>query len=290
MMGVSLFGTCTMKYNPRLAWELVARPEIAELHPAQDDETLQGVLELVHGLDLILRGLSGMDQFVFQPGGGAHAAYTHAVITRAYHASRGELGAARRDRDHDPGASVQRRDRGGRRLQDRHAPARGERLPVAGSAQGGRLGADGGADGQQPGRHGDLQPGDRQVGGGRPRRRRALLLRPRELQRRHGQAEGPRPRLRRVHVHAPQDLRRAQGRRRAGGRCLRLHRGPGAVPSRAGRRPGTATATGSTTTGPRASARCASSSATCRSSSTRTRGAGRWAPRGSKRPPTSPCC
>ena len=32
-----------------------------------------------------------MEQFVFQPGGGAHAAYTHAVITRAYHASRGEL-------------------------------------------------------------------------------------------------------------------------------------------------------------------------------------------------------
>jgi glycine dehydrogenase subunit 2 len=95
MMGISLFGTCTMKYNPRLAWELVARPEIAELHPDQDDDTLQGVFELVHGLDLILRGLSGMDQFVFQAGGGAHAAYSHAVITRAYHASRGEL--AQRD-------------------------------------------------------------------------------------------------------------------------------------------------------------------------------------------------
>ena len=27
MMHISLFGTCTMKYNPRLAWELVARPE-----------------------------------------------------------------------------------------------------------------------------------------------------------------------------------------------------------------------------------------------------------------------
>ena len=91
MMGVSLFGTCTMKYNPRLATELAARPEIAELHPDQDDETLQGVLELVHGLDLILRGVSGMDAFVFQAGGGAHAAYTHAVITRAYHAARGEL-------------------------------------------------------------------------------------------------------------------------------------------------------------------------------------------------------
>jgi glycine dehydrogenase subunit 2 len=95
MMGVSLFGTCTMKYNPRLATELAARPEVAELHPDQDDETLQGVLEMVHRLDLILRGVSGMDAFVFQAGGGAHAAYTHAVITRAYHAARGEL--AQRD-------------------------------------------------------------------------------------------------------------------------------------------------------------------------------------------------
>ena len=32
-----------------------------------------------------------MDRFVFQPGGGADAAYLHACITRAYHASRGEL-------------------------------------------------------------------------------------------------------------------------------------------------------------------------------------------------------
>jgi glycine dehydrogenase subunit 2 len=91
MMGVNLFGTCTMKYNPRLTEELVARPEIAELHPHQHEDTLQGVLELIHGLDLILRELSGMDQFVFQAGGGADAAYTHACVTRAYHASRGEL-------------------------------------------------------------------------------------------------------------------------------------------------------------------------------------------------------
>jgi len=111
MMGVSLFGTCTMKYNPRLAWELVARPEIAELHPQQDDDTLQGVLALVHGLDLILRGVSGMDQFVFQAGGGAHAAFTHAVITRAYHASRGEL--AQRDEIVD-GIDIRRALHGGR--------------------------------------------------------------------------------------------------------------------------------------------------------------------------------
>lgn len=91
MMGISLFGTCTMKYNPRLGENLAARPELAELHPYQDEETLQGVLQLVHGLDEILSGLSGMDQFVFQAGGGAHAAYTFACVARAYHAARGEL-------------------------------------------------------------------------------------------------------------------------------------------------------------------------------------------------------
>jgi glycine dehydrogenase subunit 2 len=91
MMGVNLFGTCTMKYNPRIGEEITARPEIAQLHPHQHDDTLQGVLAMIHGLDLILRELSGMDQFVFQAGGGADAAYTHACVTRAYHASRGEL-------------------------------------------------------------------------------------------------------------------------------------------------------------------------------------------------------
>jgi glycine cleavage system P protein (glycine dehydrogenase) subunit 2 len=95
MMGISLFGTCTMKYNPRLGEAFAARPELAELHPHQDEETLQGVLQLVYEFDEILRGLSGMDRFVFQAGGGAHAAYTFACIARAFHAERGELG--RRD-------------------------------------------------------------------------------------------------------------------------------------------------------------------------------------------------
>lgn len=92
MMGISLFGTCTMKYNPRVNELVTARPEVAEMHPHQDQVTLQGVLELIHRFDLLLRELSGMDQFVFQAGGGADAAYLHACLTRAYHASRGELG------------------------------------------------------------------------------------------------------------------------------------------------------------------------------------------------------
>lgn len=92
MMGVSLFGTCTMKYNSKTAEFAALRPELAETHPYQHPDTMQGTLEIIHGLDLILRELSGMDQFVFQAGGGADAAYTMAAVARAYWADRGELG------------------------------------------------------------------------------------------------------------------------------------------------------------------------------------------------------
>ncbi|CAM9964992.1 MAG: glycine dehydrogenase subunit 2 [Mameliella sp.] len=90
MLGVSLFGTCTMKYNPRIG-ERAALEHLKDLHPLQDAESLQGILELYDNFSDFLCEVSGMDQFVFQAGGGADAAYTHACVTRAYHASRGEL-------------------------------------------------------------------------------------------------------------------------------------------------------------------------------------------------------
>jgi glycine dehydrogenase subunit 2 len=91
MMGISLFGTCTMKYNSRMCEAVTSRPQSAETHPAQPDESLQGSLEILHRFDLILRELSGMDQFVFQAAGGADAAWAFVCLARAYFASRGEL-------------------------------------------------------------------------------------------------------------------------------------------------------------------------------------------------------
>ena len=95
MMNVCLFGTCTMKYHAARLRGTGARYS-SEIHPLQPEDTLQGMLAVVHGFDLILCELSGMDQFIFQPGGGADAAYTHAVVTRAWLQSRGELGSATR--------------------------------------------------------------------------------------------------------------------------------------------------------------------------------------------------
>ena len=95
MMGINLFGTCTMKYNARVHELLTARPELAETHPGQDLETLQGTLAIVWEFEQILRELSGMERFVFQPGGGADAAFTNACVVRAYHGARGELAQRR---------------------------------------------------------------------------------------------------------------------------------------------------------------------------------------------------
>ena len=95
MMGISLFGTCTMKYNPRLTESITRLPFVADTHPDQAVETLQGTLEVIHGLDTMLRDLTGMDQFVFQPGGGADAAFLHATVTRAYYQAAGALSQRR---------------------------------------------------------------------------------------------------------------------------------------------------------------------------------------------------
>jgi glycine dehydrogenase subunit 2 len=73
----------------------VRRPAVREVHPRQQPETVQGLLEIVHRLDCSLRELSGMDRFVFQAGGGADAAWLFCCLARAYHAAHGEL--ARRD-------------------------------------------------------------------------------------------------------------------------------------------------------------------------------------------------
>ena len=64
-------GTCTMKYSPLVNEQMARAPQMGELHPYQDDETAQGMLEIIYGLERMLCEISGMDAFTFQPAGGA---------------------------------------------------------------------------------------------------------------------------------------------------------------------------------------------------------------------------
>src|SRR5690242_17429238 len=43
-------GSCTMKYNPKRHERLASLPGIVDLHPLQSDESCQGMLKLLHGL------------------------------------------------------------------------------------------------------------------------------------------------------------------------------------------------------------------------------------------------
>lgn len=83
-------GTCTMKYIPKVNEMLVRSPKMMELHPLQDESTIQGMLEIYYKLDLMMREISGMDVFSFQPSSGTQALFAMASMVRAYHESTGE--------------------------------------------------------------------------------------------------------------------------------------------------------------------------------------------------------
>ncbi|MGO8683162.1 MAG: aminomethyl-transferring glycine dehydrogenase subunit GcvPB [Thermoleophilia bacterium] len=84
-------GTCTMKYSPKLHEELVRYHKQADVHPWQDEDTMQGLLEIVYECGEYLKSIAGMDAITLQPGGGSHVVYTNACVMRAYFEERGEL-------------------------------------------------------------------------------------------------------------------------------------------------------------------------------------------------------
>ncbi len=88
-------GTCTMKYSPKVNDQLARSPKLADLHPLQDESTVQGILEVMWKLEQFLKEISGMDRFSLQPGAGSAAIYTNVAMVRAYHEARGE--SAQRD-------------------------------------------------------------------------------------------------------------------------------------------------------------------------------------------------
>jgi glycine dehydrogenase subunit 2 len=83
-------GSCTMKYNPPLMESLAAQGGFRDIHPYQDESTVQGTLEVMYYLDLCLREITGMAAFTLQPSAGAHGESTGIMIGGAYLRSKGE--------------------------------------------------------------------------------------------------------------------------------------------------------------------------------------------------------
>jgi glycine cleavage system P protein (glycine dehydrogenase) subunit 2 len=88
--GLYPLGSCTMKHNPRVNERVAALPGHARLHPAQDPQRAQGALELMWLLGEALAELTGLPHVSLQPSAGAHGELAGLLLTRAYHADRGE--------------------------------------------------------------------------------------------------------------------------------------------------------------------------------------------------------
>jgi glycine dehydrogenase subunit 2 len=82
-------GSCSMKYNPKVAEQVAALPGFQRLHPHQPEETVQGVLELLWRLERALCEITGMARATFQPPAGASGELTGLLIMRAFHTKNG---------------------------------------------------------------------------------------------------------------------------------------------------------------------------------------------------------
>jgi glycine dehydrogenase subunit 2 len=88
--GAYPLGSCTMKYNPKVAEEVAALPGFRRAHPLQPDQTMQGALEMLWRLEQALCEITGMARATLQPPAGACGEMAGLLIMRAYHDDRGD--------------------------------------------------------------------------------------------------------------------------------------------------------------------------------------------------------
>ena len=82
-------GSCTMKYNPKLNDEMAQMPGLQAIHPLQPEDLSQGALAVIWELHEWLKVIMGMPAITTQPAAGAQCELTAILMTRAYHAERG---------------------------------------------------------------------------------------------------------------------------------------------------------------------------------------------------------
>jgi len=84
-------GSCTMKYNPKVNEALANLEGFREIHPLQDEKTVQGALEVIYQMQKSLCEIAGMDETCLLPAAGAHGEWTGLQIIRAYHLSKKDI-------------------------------------------------------------------------------------------------------------------------------------------------------------------------------------------------------
>jgi len=88
--GMYPLGSCTMKYNPRVNEQVVALPGLADLHPEQGAEDIQGLLGALKLLENSLCEITGFAACSLIPAAGAHGEYLGMLVIRAFHLARAD--------------------------------------------------------------------------------------------------------------------------------------------------------------------------------------------------------
>lgn len=88
--GIYPLGSCTMKYNPKINEDIARLEKLVRLHPYQNEEQVQGSLEILYQLKEYLAEISGMDDVTLQPASGAHGELTGLMIIKSYFEDKGE--------------------------------------------------------------------------------------------------------------------------------------------------------------------------------------------------------
>jgi glycine dehydrogenase len=83
-------GSCTMKLNATTEMLPVTWPEFARVHPFAPLDQVKGTLALIHGLEDMLKRITGFAAVSLQPNAGSQGEYAGLLVIRRYHESRGE--------------------------------------------------------------------------------------------------------------------------------------------------------------------------------------------------------
>lgn len=83
-------GSCTMKHNPRLNEKMARLPGFADIHPLQDQSTIQGALELMFNLQHWLGTLTGLEAVSLAPAAGAQGELAGMLVIKKAHEAKGE--------------------------------------------------------------------------------------------------------------------------------------------------------------------------------------------------------
>lgn len=84
-------GSCTMKYNPKIAHKLANIDNFANQHPLTACENNQGILENLFELQEYLKIVTGMQQVSLAPMAGAQGELAGVMMIKAYHAKNNDL-------------------------------------------------------------------------------------------------------------------------------------------------------------------------------------------------------